>query len=119
MTQEKQNGVARWLRHHNRLLSVLGALIAFLTFILKEGFRDYLKDLAGSIGSSQLALSTRSDINLAQRNIDVVLVGISNRGDYIGATPDLQKQERRIVKDGLFNTWDFEQMTRDLVEKLP
>jgi hypothetical protein len=54
-----------WFQKHNRLLTFFGALIVFLTFVVREGLRDQLKDLVDSIDSAQNAfllsvLSTES-----------------------------------------------------------
>jgi hypothetical protein len=51
----------RFIHKYDRLLSVLGALIIFLTFLAREGFRDELKELVDSIDAAQSVFLIRSD----------------------------------------------------------
>jgi hypothetical protein len=50
-----------FVRKHQQLLTFAGALIVFLTFVLKEGFRDGLRDLIDSIESAESVFMIRSD----------------------------------------------------------
>ena len=51
----------RFVRKHDRLLSVFGALIIFLTFLAGEKFRDELKELVDSIDTARNVFLIRSD----------------------------------------------------------
>ena len=51
-----------FLRRHSRILTVLGALIVFVTFVVKEGLRDRGKDLLASVESAQTTFVMRSDV---------------------------------------------------------
>lgn len=53
--------VKRFIHKHDRLLSTLGALIIFFTFLAREGFRDELKELVDSIDAAQSVFLIRSD----------------------------------------------------------
>lgn len=55
------NRFRAFARSHNRLLTFVGALIVFFTFVIKEGLREHLKDLVDSIDSAQTFYTVRSD----------------------------------------------------------
>lgn len=42
--QPKPNRVVRWIRRRHRILTFIGALIVFGTFVVKDALRDQLKD---------------------------------------------------------------------------
>jgi hypothetical protein len=45
--------IIAWARKHDRLLTVIGALVIFLTFTTKEFYRDRAKELGSSIATAQ------------------------------------------------------------------
>jgi hypothetical protein len=49
------------IRKHHRLLTFIGALIVFVTFVVKEGLRDHLKDLISSIDATENVFLVRQD----------------------------------------------------------
>jgi hypothetical protein len=53
LSPEAGGFLSRLIRKHSRLLIFLGALIVFITFIIREGLREHLKDLVDSIDSAQ------------------------------------------------------------------
>ena len=54
-----------WLKvfitQHRRLVTFIGALIVFVTFIVKDGLREQLKDLVSSIDSAESVFAIRND----------------------------------------------------------
>jgi hypothetical protein len=53
------------LHRHNRLLTFVGALIVFTTFVVKEGLRERLKDFVDSVGAAESTFMIRGDTNIA------------------------------------------------------
>jgi hypothetical protein len=51
----------RFCRRDGRILTLLGALIVFLTFVVKDGLREHLKDAAGSISAANDVFAIRED----------------------------------------------------------
>jgi hypothetical protein len=49
----KGHKFVRWLRRHHRMLTFVGTLIIFGTFIVKDALREQLKDLADSLKSAK------------------------------------------------------------------
>jgi hypothetical protein len=62
----------RFVHKHDRLLSVFGALIIFLTFLAREGFRDELKELLDSIDAAESVFMIRSDNHDVAEQIEYV-----------------------------------------------
>jgi hypothetical protein len=59
-------------RRKERLLSVLGLLIVFLTFLFKEGLREHEKDLLSALQDGQNYFAIHDDIhNIAYRLKDI------------------------------------------------
>ena len=44
----------QFFKTHDRLLSVIGAIIVFATFVVREGLRERLKDTSDSIAAAQM-----------------------------------------------------------------
>lgn len=51
-----------YLRRHHQWLTLIGALIVFLTFLVNDVLRERLKEMASSIAYAQDVLSIRTDI---------------------------------------------------------
>jgi hypothetical protein len=51
----------RFFGRHGRILTLLGALIVFLTFVVKDGLREHLKDAASSISAANDVFAIRED----------------------------------------------------------
>lgn len=49
-------------RQHSRVITFLGAVIVFATFVVKDGFRENLKNLTDSIDSAESVFLIRSDL---------------------------------------------------------
>lgn len=50
-----------FFRRHGKWVSFVGAIIVFLTFVVKEGVRENLKELIASISSAEDTFATRGD----------------------------------------------------------
>jgi hypothetical protein len=50
-----------FVQRHHRLLTFLGAVIVFITFIVKEGIRERLKNIGDSVSSAENVFIARSE----------------------------------------------------------
>lgn len=78
------------LKRRHQLLTFIGALMVFFTFVVKEGLRDQVKDVADSIGTADQSYVVRTDINTIR---DV----LTETNDYLFA---MAKGEVRKSKGG-------------------
>jgi hypothetical protein len=63
MDQHKKRRLQRWALHRrDRFLTLLGSLIIFATFVVKEGVGENQKDLVSSIAMAQQSFILRGDI---------------------------------------------------------
>jgi hypothetical protein len=53
-----------FLGQHRRLMTFTGALIVFVTFVIKDGLREQLKDLVSSIDSAESVFAIRNDTSM-------------------------------------------------------
>lgn len=60
--QRERTIIKRFLRKHSHLLGYTGALVVFLTFVVKEGLGESWRRLAEAIDSAQYAYSVRREI---------------------------------------------------------
>jgi hypothetical protein len=49
-----------FFKRHNRLFTLLGAFIVFATFVVKEGLRDYYKDLETDVSEANGVFAIRA-----------------------------------------------------------
>jgi len=63
MSSSVPNRFERFLKKHNHILTYLGALIVFSTFIVKEGLREHWQDVAEAIERVRYIYTLRSDIS--------------------------------------------------------
>jgi hypothetical protein len=59
--KDTKHRVRRFFRAHNRSLTFIGAMIVFATFVVKEGFRDHLKDLVDQTDNATSVFAIRQD----------------------------------------------------------
>jgi hypothetical protein len=64
---QKSLSITSSIRQHSRLATFTGALIVFLTFVVKEAYRDYLKDKIDSIANAE------SEFLLKMERIELIL----------------------------------------------
>jgi hypothetical protein len=53
-------------RRRKRRLTIAGALVVFLTFVVKEQIRDYLKDLKDSLAAADSLYTIEQDIKTVE-----------------------------------------------------
>jgi len=63
------NRVKSFFQKHGRLLSFVGALIVFTTFIVKDAIREHLKDLVDAVNSAEEAYRNETSIALVSKQI--------------------------------------------------
>jgi hypothetical protein len=113
-----------WLKGHSRLLSLVGALVVFVTFVAKEGIRERMKEVTDSIeGAENVFLAqTGSSIksiafaDLARR----MLVNQQNLERYTHPLVDKAQPGYNIFADRFVNerlelTWEAFQHVDTLV----
>jgi hypothetical protein len=60
--------IKRFLKRRDRLLTVVGAIIVFVTFIIREGAREHLKEVADLLGAAQTTYTLLDNIAFATTN---------------------------------------------------
>lgn len=67
----------KYVSGHSRLLIFVGALIVFVTYVVKEGLRDRLRDLVTSTDAAQsVFLGERENQRISQRLAEVFRVSV-------------------------------------------
>src|SRR4029077_14868373 len=82
-----------FMKRHGRLLGFVGALIVFVTFILKEGLREHWKDLADALNSAQYVYSIRIDTSASNSTLHYMRKQIDDLRALVlsnGKLPSLQ-----------------------------
>jgi hypothetical protein len=119
----------RWCKDRSHLLIFLGALIVFITFIVKEGLRERWQHNAEVIDSAQSAYALRAEIGVLNKKIE----GLIKRSDAPqtfttkpGSGPINLETDANVAKVRLTTISDFLQgvddelvHTRILAEVLP
>jgi hypothetical protein len=97
---------------HDRFFTFLGTLIIFLTFVIKEGISDSLKDLVGQLDAAQNIFVIRQDLAFSLNN-----------GKPWSPLPDGQNptNEQKIDTSNLsqLQTEPLLEIARDLASSLP
>ncbi|HEY7404197.1 MAG TPA: hypothetical protein VIB39_11790 [Candidatus Angelobacter sp.] len=75
---EEYYSFANILRRHNRLLTFVGALIIFVTFLVKEGLREELRDTEGNIERAMQVFSANIAVINVSNQVMVVEEMISD-----------------------------------------
>ncbi|MFZ1007470.1 MAG: hypothetical protein WAN65_11570 [Candidatus Sulfotelmatobacter sp.] len=124
MADETPKKPVSWLKKHSRLVAFAGALVVFTTFVLKEGFRDYLKDLVDTVDKAETLFSVRHEIDLAVRHIGFVENKLADTGDIRdrsveGRMPKWNYRRADSAMSEVAGTAAFLQAVSDLVDKLP
>jgi len=75
--ETRQSSFRTFVSRHSKLLIFVGALIVFVTYLVKEGLRERLKDLVDSVDKAQSAfVAERENQQLSQRLAEIYRVGI-------------------------------------------
>jgi len=108
-----------YVRRHRRVLAVAGALIVFLTFIVKDAVREQVKDLVSGLQSAEDVFEIR-----AQHEVTVGLLnGIGQRVQLIWqSTPEgkgfLKKNDRSGVVHDITENADIIEQERANLDNL-
>lgn len=87
MTRQKAMGkIRKFVGRYDRILGFVGFLTVFATFVVKDAFREQLKELAASIDSAehtfvlrQDSSALRSQLAAVQVTLDLVRSGIKQQ----------------------------------------
>jgi len=92
--------VVNFAKVHRRVAAVTGALIVFLTFVVKDAVREQVKDLVDSLQSAEDVFEIR-----AQHEVTVALLnGIGQRVQLIWqSTPEAKEFLRKNDKSGVIH----------------
>jgi hypothetical protein len=77
--------LSSFIKRHNRLLSFIGALIVFVTFIVKDNLREHWKGTADAIDMAQYMYAIHVDAGGNQPNFAMLVMG--------------EGQIRRLIQD--------------------
>jgi hypothetical protein len=123
----KPTRVQLFFRTHDRVLSVLGAIMVFGTFIARDAIRDSVKDRASSLESARGLFYIRKDLSKIKTDIQFQ-IAVSAGADSTGITSDVGQQSDmtqwltlvRPVVDGLPESLrlDDEKKLKELQQKL-
>jgi len=108
-----------------RILVVAGAAVVFLTFVVKETIRDYLRDLRDSLTAADSLFTVEGDINsiaLHMVKLDEDMTAVSIKRQVNGNSADYSTQIQNTLallqlRDSALQS-DFDRIKR-LVEKMP
>lgn len=65
----KEPPIRKWFHDHDRLVTVVGAIIIFVTFVAKEWYGENLKDLKESIDSGQAVFVLQNENRIIQQRL--------------------------------------------------
>jgi hypothetical protein len=74
---ETKKRLRDFLSKNKHWISLVGAVIVFLTFITKEALRDQLKDTVDSVRETQTSFEIREDMNKINKNVNSVAASIN------------------------------------------
>jgi hypothetical protein len=79
--------VQAFIKEPKHWMPLLGAFIVFVTFIVKEGFRDHWKDDASALETAQYIYGVQSQARSIQVQIEQINGAISKTFVSVAATP--------------------------------
>jgi hypothetical protein len=86
--------VRLFLTKHKRLISLIGALIVFLTFVTKDAIREHVKDTVDSLQSAEDVFDIRSQhqnsvdmLNSISQHVDEIWKTTPGRAEYLKNDP--------------------------------
>jgi hypothetical protein len=99
----RQSRLSGFFKRHTRRLSMVGALIVFTTFVVKDAIRDSAKETIDSLDSEEAVFAIRND----SLNMFLELNGISEHVDQVwDTTPGRAKFLRKNAKGSLGTDYD-------------
>ncbi len=90
----KHTGLGRFVRRHSQLLTYVGALIVFTTFVIKEGLGDSWRHISESIERATYFYSLSKDIGSVEDN---VVAAVNDRKTPTGAGADFEKRRSNNI----------------------
>jgi hypothetical protein len=103
---------------HGRLLTILGALIVFVTFLVKEGKRDELKELVQSLDAAQSLFEIRQENHDISRDVAELLGRIPGPVKLERKFPAVEEIEEMIGRHSFHYTSSLSNL-RELLAKFP
>jgi hypothetical protein len=97
-----------------RLLTLIGSLILFLTFVVKEGKREELKAIVGAIALAQTNSKVREDISLMIEEIEDVKRSIGGLRDEMPRT----RNEKTHMANSIGNSVSREIDNMEMINSL-
>lgn len=89
---------ASFFKRHVRLLSLAGALVVFVTFVVKEGLADRWKEEASAIDMAEYIYAIRADTSEAVSTLRAVDQQVSQDTDVVAKRPGVNPFE---LEEGL------------------
>jgi hypothetical protein len=96
----KRFNLRKFVRKHNQLFTYVGALIVFLTFVVKEGLKDSWEHRAESIETAEYIKTVLETEQDSQRDIQAALRGLNEQAKVL-RTLHLQMQALQRHAQGL------------------
>jgi hypothetical protein len=93
MIRSRAKGSRLFFRRHNRLLTFTGALIVFVTFLVKEGKRESLKDLGDSVDAAESVFVIQSD----SLSYPLLLTSMEDKINSIVVASHLEPREKIVL----------------------
>ena len=75
----------QYLRRHERVQVIIGAVLVFTTFVVKEAWRDHFKDIQEAIAAAQGVFLIRTDVNHLQEELEGAQVEEQDAQAVVGA----------------------------------
>jgi len=86
-SKHKDPPIRKWFHDHDRLVTIVGAIIIFVTFVSKEWCGENLKDLKESIDSGQAVFVLQNENGIIQQRLAWLLTLDSNTYTNVLTTP--------------------------------
>lgn len=114
---DEKGALARFIRRHSRILIFIGAIVVFFTFVIREGFREYLKDLVDSIETARSMLTVERENQLMSQRLAEIYRANSEAFAYLRdpPPPNWPRYKPRITVSTIASLW---QSTFDTLNRL-
>jgi hypothetical protein len=99
--------VEAFLRTHHRWITLLGAAIVFAMFVVKDGYRESVKEMSLSIAQAENGYTTSSALDKIQANLAslhrLVLLGRNKEGAGDNINNDIE--QTTYIQDTCYEIW--------------
>jgi hypothetical protein len=118
----------KWFRDHDRLITIVGAIVIFVTFLIKEWYGDNLKDLKQSIDSGQAIFVLQNENRTVQQRLSWLWITTSNtytnvltpiRPDPSKITLQAEESQSQFTLDSINRMKDQFDATERLLKNVP